>query len=262
MPRSTWGVTDSVPPEVTRDAFLGGKVHVFQPRKGFRSGVDAVLLAASVQARAGDHVLELGCGVGVAALCLHARVPGLRLTGVEVQAAYAALAEKNAASNGAALQVVCADLRALPGALRQQQFTHVMMNPPYFDRASGPSAVDRGRDTALAGDTPLGDWLDVALRRLAPKGTLTLIQHITRLPEVLAHLQGRLGSLRLLPIAGRDSTRPNLFILQGRHSGKAPFALQPTLTLHAGASHQRDTESYTTAVQQILRDGAPLRIAD
>jgi len=244
--------------DVTRDAFLGGKIHVLQPRKGFRSGVDAVLLAAAVPAKAGESVLELGCGVGVAALCLHARVPGLVLTGVEAQADYANLATRNATSNHADLSVETADLRALPADLRQRQFGHVMMNPPYFDRTSGPAAQDHGRDMALAGDTPLGDWLDVGLRRLSPRGTFTLIQHITRLPEVLAHMQGRLGSMVLLPIAGRSGHAPNLFLLQGRHSGKAPFVLQDPLILHEGTAHTADAESYTAALQDILRNGAAL----
>lgn len=261
MPRSILGVTDHLQTDLTKDAFLGGKIDVWQPRKGFRSGVDAVLLAASVPAKTGDSVLELGCGVGVASLCLHARVAGLHITGVEVQAEYAALAESNAASNGADMAVVPTDLRDLPGELRQRQFTHVMMNPPYFDRATGPAAADRGRDTALAGDTPLGDWLDVGLRRLAPKGSFTLIQHITRLPEVLGFIHERLGSIVVLPIAGRPGGAPNLFLLQGRHSGKAPFVMPSPLILHEGDTHTTDAESYTTQVQGILRSGDPLCIA-
>jgi len=262
MLRSTLDVTETSDPEVTCDAFLGGKIHVLQPRKGFRSGVDAVLLAASVPARPGDTVLELGCGVGVASLCLDARVSGLRLTGVELQSDYAALAQSNATSNGADLSVVKADLQSLPADLRQVQFTHVMMNPPYFDRAAGPAAEDAGRDVALAGDTPLAAWIDIGLKRLSPKGTFTLIQHITRLPEVLSELQGRLGSLIVLPIAGRAISDPNLFLVQGRHSGRAPFQLLKPLVLHGGDTHTRDAESYTAEVKAILRSGAPLRIAD
>ncbi|HBU54373.1 MAG TPA: methyltransferase, partial [Sulfitobacter sp.] len=36
------------PDALTRDAFLGGKLHLWQPRKGYRAGVDPVLLAATV----------------------------------------------------------------------------------------------------------------------------------------------------------------------------------------------------------------------
>lgn len=247
---------------LTRDAFLGGKIHVLQPKKGFRSGVDAVLLAATVPAVAGDSVLELGCGVGVASLCLHARVPDLLLTGVEVQPEYADLAIKNAASNQAKFDVIAADLRALPPALRQRQFTHVMMNPPYFDRSSGPAAKDAGRNLALAGDTPLADWIETGIRRLAPKGTLTVIQHITRLPEILAPVQARLGGIVIKPITGRAGALPNLFILQARHSGRTPFSLRNQLIMHQGDQHTKDSESYTPQLREILRNGAPLSLLD
>ena len=53
------------------DDFLGGKLRVKQPKKGYRAGIDPVLLAASVNAHIGDNILDLGCGVGVASLCLH-----------------------------------------------------------------------------------------------------------------------------------------------------------------------------------------------
>ena len=93
-----------------------------------------MLLAASVPARAGQSVLDLGCGVGAAALCLGARVPGLELIGVERQADYAALAARNG------LTVVQADLADLPRDLRNRSFDHVLANPPYFDRRAGHAA--------------------------------------------------------------------------------------------------------------------------
>ena len=82
--------------ELSTDAFLGGRLSIMQPIRGYRAAADPVLLAAAVPARAGDAVLELGCGAGVASLCLGQRVPGLIQFGLELQPAYAALARRNA----------------------------------------------------------------------------------------------------------------------------------------------------------------------
>ncbi len=254
MARLNLGVTD----DLTCDAFLGGLVTVEQPRKGYRAGVDPVLLAASVDAKPGQTVLELGCGVGVASLCLAARVPDVQVTGVEMQEAYAALGRTNAARNAAPLQVITADLRALPDVIRQKRFDHVMMNPPYFDRRAGSASDDGGRDTALAGDTPLADWLDIGARRVGPRGYLTIIQRMERLPEVLGALHGRLGAMVLLPIAGRAGKAPELFLLRARQEGRAPFRMAPPLIMHEGAAHRRDAESYTSQVRDILRNAASL----
>ena len=55
------------------ETFLDGRVQARQPETGFRSGTDAVLLAAAVPAQARQAALELGSGTGVAAR-LFARV--------------------------------------------------------------------------------------------------------------------------------------------------------------------------------------------
>ena len=46
--------------ELSNDAFLGGKLRLLQPKRGFRSGIDSVLLAASITASPGDKVLDIG----------------------------------------------------------------------------------------------------------------------------------------------------------------------------------------------------------
>ena len=156
----------AAPLETTTDGFLGGRLSILQPRHGYRAAMDPVLLAAAVPARAGEAVLELGCGVGVASLCLGARVAGLRLAGVERQADYAALARANALQNGIAFDVELADLAALPPALRARSFDHVIANPPYFPAGGGTPARDPGREGALREETPLALWVDAGLRRL------------------------------------------------------------------------------------------------
>ena len=47
-------------------SLLGGRVPYVQPTHGHRSGIEPVLLAASIPARAGHMVLEGGAGAGAA----------------------------------------------------------------------------------------------------------------------------------------------------------------------------------------------------
>jgi len=248
--------------ELTCDRFLDGRLRIHQPRRGYRAGVDAVFLAAAVNAKAGQSVLELGCGVGVASLCLARRVPGVALHGVEVQADYADLARRNALENAVSFQVVTADLRDLPPALRGQSFDRVIANPPYYVRAQGTRADDAGRDHALAGDTPLQAWLDVGTRRLKPGGQLTFIQRADRLPDLLGAIDRRLGSVVVRPLAPRPGRRSELVIVAARKGGRAAFQLLAPMVLHQGERHLRDEESYAPDVRDILRDASPLKMAN
>lgn len=243
---------------LTRDAFLGGRVHLWQPRTGYRAGVDPVLLASAVPARAGQSVLDLGCGVGAASLCLAARIAGLTLTGIERQAEYARLAQRNAREAGAQMTVVTSDLAALPSDIRQLQFDHVIANPPYFHGHGRKPAQDTGREGALSEETPLEDWIDVAARRLRPLGYLHVIQRADRLVDLIAAAHPRLGSLEVLPIAGRAGRAAHLVLLRARKEGRSPFRLHAPLVLHTGARHEADAESYRPPIRAILRDGAPM----
>ncbi len=238
---------------LTRDAFLGGRLSLLQPREGYRAGTDPVLLAAFVPARAGESVLDLGCGAGTAVLCLAARVHELELHGLELQPAYAELARRNALDNGIALQVHVGDLRAMPKDLRGLTFDHVLSNPP-FHSAATPSR-DAGRAVAHhEGDAGLGDWIAAGLRRLRPGGTFSLVQRIERLPEALGTLAGRAGAIEVLPLAARTGRPAGRFLLRARKGSRRPFVLHSPLVLHAGPAHVVDGDDYAPSVRAILRD--------
>lgn len=243
--------------DLTKDAFLGGRVTAWQPGSGYRAGTDPVLLAAACPARPGDSVLELGCGAGVASLCLAARVRGIAVTGIERQPLYAALARRNAAEAGAPFEVIEADLVALPPEVRQRSFDHAIANPPYLRPGAGTSAGDAGREAALREETPLPLWIEVATARLAPGGWLTVIQAAERLPEMLGAM-ARLGSVSVLPLQPREGRPAGRVLLRARKGGRAPFRLLPPLVLHEGARHVTDGDSYSPRVAAILRDGAAL----
>jgi tRNA1(Val) A37 N6-methylase TrmN6 len=245
-----------VPEDLTNDAFLGGKLRLYQPRHGYRAGIDAVLLSASIQAKKGASILELGCGVGTAILCLGARIPGLHLTGIEREEPFADLARRN---GGAALEVMTADISALPLTLRQRQFDHVLANPPYYDRAASIASHDLAREAAHGAETPLATWVKTAAKRLAPKGQAHFIHRIAALPELLRALPHDLGSVEVLPLAARSGRAPDRFILRARKNGRADFCLHPALILHEGDSHENGGNAYVAQVRAVLRDGAALK---
>lgn len=245
-------------PDFTLDGYLGGRIKVLQPRNGYRAGVDPVLLAASVPAKPSQTILELGCGVGVASLCLSARVDGLRLTGLELQPEYADLARQNAVRNDTDLEVVDGDLANMPAELRQRSFDHVLANPPYFQRSKSTSASEPGRETAMGEDTPLSDWVKAAAKRLAPKGTATFIHRAERLGDMLAALDGRLGSVQVLPLVAREMRDVSLVIIRAKKGGRAALRLHDSVVMHQGSQHARDASDYRPEIEACLRLGHPL----
>jgi tRNA1(Val) A37 N6-methylase TrmN6 len=246
--------------ELSRDAFLGGALHLWQPRRGYRAGVDPVLLAASVPATSGQSVLDLGCGAGAAALCLATRVPGLRLAGVDRHAGYAVLARRNAAEAGQDFEVHAGDLADMPAALKARSFDHVLANPPYFERTRGTAAPDAAREAALGESMPLESWVQAGARRLKPKGYMHMILKADRLAAALAALDTHLGSLQVLPLAPRTGRRAELVILRARKAGRARLRLHAPVILHEGAEHPGDRDHYSPQISAVLRCGATLAL--
>lgn len=240
------------------DRLLGGRVRLLQPLAGYRAATDPVLLAAAVPARAGESVLELGIGAGAATLCLAARVPGLRLSGLEIQPLYLDLAARNAVLNGVEIALHAGDVTAPPAALRAQSFDHVILNPPYHgeeNSASPVAARDRAhRETA----TGLEVWIAAALARARPRGRIAIIHRAERLAEILAHLHGRAGAIEVLPLAARQGRAAKRVIVRARKGVRTPLRLIAPLVLHEGASHPADRDHFTAPARAVLRDGQPL----
>ncbi|MEM6308538.1 MAG: methyltransferase [Pseudomonadota bacterium] len=241
-----------------KDAFLGGKLQLWQPKKGYRAGIDPVLLAASVPAVHGQSVLDLGCGAGAVILSLATRVAGLKTSGLEKHAGFAALAQKNAIENAIELDVHCAAIEGLPNSLKNQSFDHVVANPPYYDRTSGSRSTNPDRESALGEVTPIDVWVSIAAKRLKPKGYAHFILKADRLVDALSSFDKRLGSIEVLPIAARSARAAELVIIRARKEGRARFKLHAPFVLHQGYSHPGDQDHYSQPAREILRHGAAL----
>lgn len=233
------------------ETFLDGRVKVTQPETGFRSGLDAVMLAAAVPALAGQAALELGAGSGAASLCLAARVSGVTITGIERDEGLAALARDNAAANGAGCRFVAADIFALPQDLKRD-FDQVFANPPFH--GEGQVSPDPVRAAALMDDGRLSDWLKLGLQRTVSGGFFTTILRADRLNQALAALPER--GLCAFPLWPRQGEAPKRMIVQVRKGSNAPFALLPGLVLH------QDDGAWTAAAEAVLRRGSALALSE
>lgn len=238
------------------DGFLDGRLRIAQPVGGYLAGADAVMLAAACPAKAGESVLELGCGVGVALLCLGWRVPDLALTGLELQENYADLARQNADANGLRAEIVTGDLEDMPLVLRQRSFDHVIANPPYF--LGGTPAPDGGRGTARHEATALELWIAAAQKRLKPKGRLTLIQRADRLSGILAALHPVAGAITVLPIAARAGREAGRIIVSAKKGARTPLRLLAPFVMHEKNEHLQDGEDLSPAARAVLREGRAL----
>jgi tRNA1(Val) A37 N6-methylase TrmN6 len=243
---------DMAAAETSLDHLIGGRVALAQPAAGYRAAIDPVLLAAAVDAAAGETALDLGCGVGAAALCLMQRVPDVAVTGIERDAGLVALARDNAARNGrAGFTTRQADLLADPLA-DLAPVDHVLTNPPFHAAGASAPSPDPARAGATIADFALADWLDRAAQHLGVRGTLSVIFRADRLDTVLTALPAALGGVVVVPLWPRLGTPAKRVIVGATKGSRAPVTLTAGLVLH------RADGGYTAEAEAVLRDGSGL----
>lgn len=246
--------------DTTLDAFLGGAVMVRQPARGYRAGIDAVLLAAAVAAQEGEYVLDAGAGAGVVGLCVAVRVAGARVALVENDAELVRLARQNVVWNELSERVSVHSIdvtRSLPAEvvpeLAAGRFHHVVANPPF--NIEGRGRAPRNRLKAGSHAMPAGAldrWVRFLARMARADATATIIHRADALGELLGALDGRFGDIRVLPILPRAETPAVRVLVQARKGSRAPLSILPPLVLHGAGN------SFLPPVEAILRTGAPL----
>ncbi|MGE5475729.1 MAG: tRNA1(Val) (adenine(37)-N6)-methyltransferase [Bacteroidales bacterium] len=239
----------------TEDEFLGGRLVIRQPADGYRAGSDPMFLAASVPAKAGQRVLDLGCGVGTASLCLLARVPGVSVVGLELQPGLAGLARANAAANGFAdrLEVAEGCLTEPPAAVPYQHFDHVITNPPWYEPGTIRPPAAESKAIGHMEEVELAAWLRQAVRFLRSKGRLFVVHRADRLGDILAALNPlRVGEVRVFPLWPRTGKAATRVVVAARKDAKTPLEVLPGLLLH------HPDGGYTELADDVLRRGAAL----
>lgn len=241
--------------DVTEDRLLGGQIKLRQLGAGYRVGMDAALLAAACDAKAGERVIDLGCGVGGAMLAAAARRPEARFVGMERDDEALALAKENIALNGftGRAEVLQGDVAQGFRALGLEPFDHALCNPPFFDDPRELRAPSPAKAGAWMADAGLAGWTAFLLKAVREGGTITVIHRADRLADLLTLLGEKAGSFRVRPIHPFADEPAKRVLVRAVKTGKAPLVLLPPLVLHdrAGGKH-------TSEVEDILRGRSAL----
>lgn len=231
---------------------LGKSLRLLQAEDGFQTGLDAVMLAAACPAKAGDHILDLGCGVGSAGLCALYRLPETSLTGIDIQADHVELATQNAALNdmSARATFLHSDVREF----EEQRFDHIICNPPYMEAGAHSASPSVKRAKALGhDDTTLEEWITCAFNAIKGRGSLTMIHRADMTDKIILSLGRRFGDIEIIPLWPKAGQNAKRVIIRAIKHAKGPATLHSGLVLH-------DESGYTPQAEDILRNAVPLKI--
>lgn len=236
----------------SHESLYGGRLQILQKKKGYRYTIDSILLSHFVEPKKGERILELGAGSGVISLLLAFRNPGVRVTGVEIQAELADMAGRSISMNGleGRVQIIPGDVRNAADFLEARSQDVAVFNPPYRKRGSGK--VNPGREKALARHEIAGtitDFLRAASRALEPGGRVCLIYPCSRMVEAVHQMRvEKMEPKRLRMVHSRPGSRGDFLLVEGIKGGGEELSVLPPLFVY------REGERYSEELEALFRN--------
>lgn len=240
--------------DLTDDTLFAGQLICRQRRDGYRFSVDAVLAAHFGVPKAGQRVLDLGCGCGVIGLVLAHRHSLLAVHGVEMQEELAALAEENGRLNGFAdrFRVIRGDVRNIALLLAPESFDLVICNPPYRKKDSG--RINRDDQAALARhelNGTIGDFIRAAAFAVKNRGRVVFVYPARRSNTLLSGLhEHRLTPKRLQPVYSYPGAESACLVLvEAVKNGGEQIEILAPLSIY-----ERRNGAYTPAMLALYQE--------
>lgn len=216
--------------ETIEDLQLDG-LRMIQQRDGFRFGEDSVLLAHFVldalkrTPKAKRFIVDLGCNCGSIDLILSAKLPGCRITGIEIAPKAAGIFKRNIKLNRLEdrMGCICKDWKHIKEDFRQGEADCIISNPPYavFNDKSDKEVTDLriAREEIYSS---LDQLLQISSYLLKPCGRAFYIYRANRLADVLEGMRMYSIEPRTIRFVQPFLHRaPTAFLVMGQKDGKA-----------------------------------------
>lgn len=249
--------------QTTTDMFHDGDFAVIQPlNRGNRSGMDALLLAASLPENSKGVLADLGSGAGVAGLAALNLNRDLDLLAVEKNPEMVMLAEKSIKlkSNmhfAGRVKITKHDVTAsgvirTKAGLSPDSVDHLIVNPPYNTSRERAPTDKMKAEAFMMGEGGIDAWFRTAASIVRPKGTFIIIYRTENIGEVIACSQGRFGGLEIMPIHSRPGEAAKRIIVRGTRASRAPTTIVPGFMVH------NEDGSFTERADAIFKGKARL----
>lgn len=217
------------------DLQLGG-LRILQKVKGFRYGMDAVLLSDFIRVQPREHVVDFGTGTGILPLLLYGRGKGSRYDAFELQAEMADMAARTMRLNGLEDRVTVhhASVTEAEARLGAGTVDAIICNPPY----GTPDATLKNPSETLRlarhqDQDGLIAWFRAAHRILRGKGRMAVIYPAPRMLELMTTMEAaHLTPKRFRLVYPGPEKAANLVLVEAMKDAKPMLHPEPPLIIY------------------------------
>ncbi len=166
---------------------------IIQNTDGFCFGIDSVILSDFAKdIKKNSKVIDLGTGTGIIGFLLIAKTNLANITGIEVQAEVADMANRSIMLNNLEnkFNIINCNIKNILDNVERESFDVVVTNPPYKKNNTGGKNENEkkliSRHEILA---DINDFIKTAKIVLKDKGTLYMVHRPERLSDIIYSLR-------------------------------------------------------------------------
>lgn len=240
--------------EISLDNFLDGKIKIYQPKNGYRAGIDAILLASSVKVFKKCKILDIGSGTGVISLFIASKYKNVEIVGIEKNFKYYSLSMKSLKINK--LKSKIKFLNKNFSDVINMKSDIIVSNPPWFQENSTYKSHNSLINDAKIESLKLDSWIEKVLINLSSKGEYYTIFPYRRIEEIINILMIHFKSVEVYPLSSFKNIQPDKAIILAKRSGKECNCYEYDRIV----IHKKD-KSFMKNINGILRKGNSLSLA-
>ncbi len=218
--------------ESVEDLQLGGLM-LIQKRKGFRFGVDAVLLADFAKGIRSSKTLDLCTGTGAVAVLLAGKTATAHIDALELQKPIADMAKRTVLLNALENRVTVTqgDVKDFDLYYAKRSYDVITCNPPYAEAGTAlKNNDDMNTISRHEVKCTLDDVVRAAGQLLKHGGHLVMVHRPARIADVTEAMRRYDIEPKRMRLVYPDSSKaPNLLLIDGTYKGGHGLKFMPPL---------------------------------
>lgn len=231
----------------TKDYLLDGKLLYYQPKNGYRSGIEPIILSGQIYSSIfKNNILDMGAGCGPISLIISYRNPNSSVVGFEKNDFHFKLANKNKNENKLSnLEYFQKDVCILDKNFLSY-FDLIFTNPPFFFEDKVITSKNESiYDAKYTSKEKAELWITNMVKYLKPKGKAYLInryENLSFLLDILKINKCHVGITPLLSFEG--STPKNVLLSVNKHKNYVEKKENEIIIHTNSSSYSKDIKNW------------------
>ena len=220
----------------TKDHLLENKIVYFQPRQGYRSGIEPIILAAHANHN-DKSILDLGSGCGPISLILAHRFPKAEIVGLENYTVHLELSQKSKEEN----KFNNVEFKYEDVCLLNQKYVNyfdlVLSNPPFFfENQIIKSKNDSINNAKYISKEKCEIWFKNLINYTNDKGRALIINRFENIDYMLGVFSLYNVMVEITPILSFKDTKPKNVLISLKKNENYVEKTKNEIIIHSNSS--------------------------